>query len=139
MLVLRRISYTATFTKRNELPSPQIPPLSRARSGRLRIRLAAMKKNDYIAQFQTMIQQLHNCTAVWHSTVLVHDVLQGRIVWEGDVEVFDLTGHPTAKRCYGWSNGEPGACVTILQSPTVRSPLDAIRTMTGNRLRRDTD
>lgn len=35
-----------------------------------------------------MIEQLHDCLAVWHSTVLVHEVFQGEIVWEVDVEIF---------------------------------------------------
>jgi hypothetical protein len=25
---------------------------------------------------------------------------------QGEVEVFDLNGHPKAKRCYGWSHPE---------------------------------
>lgn len=91
-----------------------------------------MNKSDYIARLQTIIEHLHNCVAVWHSTVLVHEVFQGEIVWEGDVEVFELTGHPAATRCYGWANGEPGAFITILQSPPVASPKDAVRVTVGN-------
>ncbi|MGD0743728.1 MAG: hypothetical protein ABSA45_01100 [Verrucomicrobiota bacterium] len=26
------------------------------------------------------------------------------MLWNGDVEAFDLTGHPKAKRAYGWSH-----------------------------------
>lgn len=28
---------------------------------------------------------------------------QDEIVWEGEVQVFDVTGHPQAKRAYAWS------------------------------------
>ena len=31
------------------------------------------------------------------------ETFQGKTVWEGDVEVFDLIGHPKAKRCYAWA------------------------------------
>ena len=34
----------------------------------------------------------------------VHEVFRGETVWQGDVEVFDLTGHPKAKRAYAWSH-----------------------------------
>ena len=36
--------------------------------------------------------------------VPVHEVFNGQTVWHGDVEVFDLTGHPKAKRAYAWSH-----------------------------------
>ena len=36
----------------------------------------------------------------------VKEVFQGKTIWQGDVEVFDLTGHPKAKRAYGWSHPE---------------------------------
>jgi hypothetical protein len=28
---------------------------------------------------------------------------QGKTVWDGEVEVFDLKGHPLATRCHAWS------------------------------------
>jgi hypothetical protein len=34
------------------------------------------------------------------ATVPVHEVFRGKTVWQGDVEVFDINGHPKAKRCY---------------------------------------
>lgn len=54
-------------------------------------------------------------------------------VWEGEVEVFKITGHPTAKRCYGWLPGkgiddQGERFVTILEIPPVVSPETAVRT-----------
>jgi hypothetical protein len=51
-----------------------------------------------------MISQLHNCGATYVKTVSVHEVLRGETVWQGDVEMFDLTGHPKAKRAYAWGH-----------------------------------
>ena len=45
----------------------------------------------------------------------------------GEVEVFDLTGHPKAKRCYGWSYGEPEEFITILELPPVDSAESAVK------------
>jgi hypothetical protein len=86
-----------------------------------------VNKADYIARLQTTIQHLHNCGAVHRETVPVHEVFHGKTVWRGDVEVFDLTGHPKAKRCYGWSYGEPEEFITILELPPVDSAQDAVK------------
>jgi hypothetical protein len=89
-------------------------------------------KQDYLARLQVTVSQLHNCGAVWRETVPVHEVFRGQTVWQGEVEVFDLTGHPKAKRCYGWShrdgkNDEGERFVTVLEIPPVVSPLTAVR------------
>jgi hypothetical protein len=86
-----------------------------------------VNKNDYIARLQTTIQHLHNCAAAHRQTVPVHEVFQGETVWQGDVECFDLTGHPKAKRCYAWSYGEPEEFITILELPPVDSPESAVK------------
>jgi hypothetical protein len=65
---------------------------------------AAANKQDCIAQVQFAISQLHNCGAIWRKTAPVHEVFKGKTVWQGDVEVSDLNGHPKAKRAYAWSH-----------------------------------
>jgi len=91
-----------------------------------------VNKQDYIARLQVTVSQLHNCGAIWRGTVPVHEVFQGKTVWQGQVEVFDLHGHPKAKRAYGWSHreGENDAgerFVTVLEIPPVNSPVTAVR------------
>ena len=91
-----------------------------------------MNKQDYIAQVQVAVAQLHNCGAVWRSTVPVHEVFQGKTVWQGDVEVFDLTGHSKAKRAYAWGhldgkNDERTRFVAVLEIPPVESAETAVR------------
>lgn len=89
-------------------------------------------KSDYIARVQVAIMQLHNCGATWRESVPVREVFRGKTLWQGEVEVFDLTGHPKAKRCYGWSHPE-GAdnkgerFVTVLEIPPVTSPETAVK------------
>ena len=78
------------------------------------------------------IQQLHNCGAVYRMTLPVHEVVQGETVWKGEVEVFNLTGHPKAKRAYAWShregpNDEGERFVTVLEIPPVVSALTAVQ------------
>jgi len=76
--------------------------------------------------------QLHNCAATWRETVPVHEVFKGQTVWQGEVEVFDLTGHPKAKRAYGWShksgkNDSDERFVAVLEIPPVESAVTAVR------------
>jgi hypothetical protein len=69
---------------------------------------------------------------MWRETVPVHEVFQGQTVWQGDVEVFDLNGHPKAERAYAWSHldgekDERTRFVTVLELPPVNSPETAVR------------
>jgi hypothetical protein len=41
--------------------------------------------------------------AKWVESVPIKEVFQGRTVWQGEVQVFSLSGHPTASCCYAWS------------------------------------
>ena len=89
-------------------------------------------KQNYLARLQTAIQHLHNCGATHRETVPVHEVFRGQTVWNGEVEVFDLTGHSKAKRCYGWSHptgkeDKDERFVTVLEIPPVKSPETAVR------------
>lgn len=89
-------------------------------------------KQDYLAQVQVAVQHLHKCGATYAKTVPVHEVFHGETVWQGDVEVFDLTGHPKAKRCYAWShldgaNDERTRFVAVLEIPPVESAETAVR------------
>jgi len=75
---------------------------------------------------------LHNCAAVWRETVPVHEVFEGKTVWKGEVEIFDLTGHPKAKRAYAWSHldgkkDERTRFVAVLEIPPVDSAQKVIQ------------
>ena len=57
---------------------------------------------------------------------------QGKTVWEGVVEVFDLHDHPKANRVYAWAHEtddpkRPKRHVTVLHIPPVVSPELAVR------------
>jgi hypothetical protein len=93
---------------------------------------AVENKQDYLARLQVTVSQLHNCGALWCETVPVHETFRGQTVWQGEVEVFNLTGHPKSKRAYAWSHREGPddtgeRFVTVLEIPPVESALTAIR------------
>ncbi len=89
-------------------------------------------KQEYLDGLQVAIQELHKCGAVYRQTVPVHEVFRGQTVWRGDVEVFDLTGHPKATRCYAWSHldglkDERTRFVTVLEIPPVKDAKTAVQ------------
>jgi hypothetical protein len=89
-------------------------------------------KSDYLARLQVAVSQLHNCGSVWRESVPVTEIFRGKTLWNGDVEVFDLNGHPKAKRAFGWSHpegeGNKGErFVAVLEIPPVDSPQTAVK------------
>jgi len=77
------------------------------------------------------VQDLHRCTAVRKEAVPVKEIFQGQTVWEGAVQVFNLSGHPSASRCYAWSHvvddsGKRKFFAVLHQGP-VDSPQAAVR------------
>jgi hypothetical protein len=64
-------------------------------------------------------------------TVPVVEEFQGNTIFQGDVEVFDLIGHPKATRGYGWgyTTTESGGrrYFTGLELPPVDSPQTAVK------------
>lgn len=87
--------------------------------------------SDYIAELQSAFLKLHGCDAEYVETVSVVEEFQGETIWQGDVEVFDIRGHPKATRGYGWgyATSESGGrrYFTVLELPPVDSPQNAVR------------
>jgi hypothetical protein len=97
-------------------------------------------KADYLARLQTAVQHLHGCAAVHSRTVPITEVFQGQTIWQGEVEVYDLTGHPKAKRAYAWSHkaGKDDAderFVAVLEIPPVDSPQTAVKVAIASEVR----
>ncbi len=58
---------------------------------------------SYIQELQDVIRRLHGAEAKHIESVPVKETFQGKTVWEGIVEVFELRGHPEAYRAYAWA------------------------------------
>ena len=94
-------------------------------------------KKQYIERLQMVIRQLHKCDATWLESMPVEEKFNGKTVWDGDVEVFSLTGHPKAQRCYGWSYDEPEQFITILELPPVDSAAAAVKVGVAYQVKKD--
>jgi hypothetical protein len=86
----------------------------------------------YIEELRSVIRRLHGVESSHVETVPVKETFQGKTVWDGDVEVFALHGHPKTNRAYAWSHetddpANPKRHVTVLHIPPVVSPVLAVR------------
>jgi hypothetical protein len=85
----------------------------------------------YIEELRDVIRHLHGAEATHVESVPIKETFQGRTVWEGIVEVFDLRGHPKTTRLYAWAyetdNPKKPKHVTVLHIHPVTSPLLAVR------------
>lgn len=87
---------------------------------------------QYVAQLQAAIQQLHGCQSEHLESVAVKEEFRGRVVWEGQVEVFRVFEHPKAKVCYAWAYQEKESnkerIAAILGLRLIPSAVEAVRT-----------
>jgi hypothetical protein len=87
---------------------------------------------DYIERLKLVIFHLHKSDSQHVESVPVEEIFHGKIIWKGIVEVFTLTSHPKAKRCFAWSHNEGKGdsderFVTVLEIPPVVSPETAVK------------
>jgi hypothetical protein len=87
---------------------------------------------SYLEELRDVIKHLHGVESKHVESVPVKEIFQGRTVWEGVVEVFDLRGHPKAPKIYAWAHdtddpAKPKRHVTVLHSHPVTSPALAVR------------
>jgi hypothetical protein len=87
---------------------------------------------NYIEELREAIRKLHGVESRHVESIPVKEVFQGKTVWDGIVEVFDLSGHPTASRVYAWAHDtddpdHPRRHVTVLHMHPIKTARDAVR------------
>src|SRR5438477_10851463 len=82
-------------------------------------------------QLRETVERMHGGSAQFVQSVPVRETFESKIVWEGVVHVFDLTGHPTATRAFAWSSPIEGSTkrrfFAVLHQPPIDNPQAAIR------------
>lgn len=85
----------------------------------------------YIEDLRDVIRRLHGVESTHVESVPIKETFQGKTVWEGVVEVFELKNHPKATRLYAWAHkmDDPKNTrhVTVLHVPPIISPVLAVR------------
>ena len=84
-----------------------------------------------LPSLQDEIRRLHGLESMWLHSVPVVEAFGGKTVWDGEVQVFAVTGHPTATRAYAWSHessiGGRRRFHVVLGLPPVDSAQAAVR------------
>jgi len=85
-----------------------------------------------------IVKKLHHCESTYLKSVLVKEVFQNQIVWEGQVEVFSLINHPKTDKCYVWEYIDDEGdqqFVTVLGIPPVDSAQKAVQVAIANQFK----
>ena len=93
---------------------------------------------EYVEELKNVIRELHGVESRHIESVPVKETFQGKTVWEGIVEVFELRGHPKATHAYAWSHDTDDSKrrhVAVLRIPPVVSPVTAVRAAIAQELR----
>ena len=89
------------------------------------------QQTNELEALRQAVEGLHNCKARYKKKTHVKETFEGQTVWDGDVYVFDLRDHPTAKQAYVWSSPIKGSTkrrfYAVLHAPPVKSAKDAVR------------
>ncbi len=78
-----------------------------------------------LVRFQEAIHAAHGTQSQLLTRESVVEEFEGETVWEGEVLVFVLKGHPTAHLCYAWE--VDGRVTAVLGEPSIDSPQEAVR------------
>lgn len=85
-----------------------------------------------VDELKNEIEARHGGRATFVRSVPVHHSSQGKTLWNGAVQVFDLAGTVEgAKRAYAWSQGSSDGkrrLFVVIDSGTVTGPREAVRT-----------
>jgi len=88
---------------------------------------------------EKVILDLHGCKSKWVESIPVKEVFEGETAWKGVVGVFELENHPTAKRCYAWSqdiDDSKKKFFAVLHQGSVKSAQDAVKAAIVNEFRK---
>jgi hypothetical protein len=86
---------------------------------------------ETVQALRRTVTSLHRCKVAFKGKTHVTEKLKAGLVWDGDVYIFALKSHPTAKLAYAWSapvrDSKPARSYVFLHYQDIHSALDAVR------------
>jgi len=86
--------------------------------------------SNYLANLSAAVTAMHGVSCSHIDTAHVVETMDGNEVWSGNVEIFELAGHPKATKAYAWGyedeNGEI-QYMAVLNVPPINSPREAVQ------------
>jgi len=89
-----------------------------------------MNYREYRETVQNAIENRAKCPAVYQGTQPIKFSMDGKVLWNGKVEVFQLKDHPQAKQAFGWgfeNDKKKWEYITVLGVPPLDTPLAAVK------------
>jgi hypothetical protein len=92
------------------------------------LRTNPMPHRAFVREVQNLIRQSLHCESRHLNSSRVEERGPDGAIWRGDVETFELVGHPEAQRCFAWAYSEGGKFfhVIVLEEPPVFGPASAV-------------
>jgi hypothetical protein len=84
---------------------------------------------DYIESLTKAVRAMHGFPCRRLRTSHVHEMLDGKTVWQGSVETFTIEGHPKATEAYAWGWDDDGEVryIAVLNVLPINSPREAVQ------------
>ncbi len=95
-----------------------------------------MDHREYREALLAAIENRAKCHAVYLQTQPVRLAIDGKVVWNGKVEVYQLKDHPQAKLAFGWgyqNDQKKIEYVTVIGVPPLDNPLSAVKAFVASR------
>ena len=91
-----------------------------------------------ITELKDAIRATHGRESLHVKSVPVVERVDDQTAWQGMVEVFDLIGHPKAKRAYAWTyrDGKKNKTIAMLGIAPVHSPQSAVKVAIASKARK---
>lgn len=92
----------------------------------------------YLEHLAEAIKQMHGCNAVYVDSKPVKEVFEGRTIWDGEVAVFMLSGHPKAAVAFAWGYppDSPKTIHAVLGIGPVDSPENAVKAFIASEIKK---
>src|SRR5436190_3622735 len=89
-----------------------------------------MSQEDTLRNLQRAVTAMHGCACSHEGTSYVHEMMDGKTVWQGAVETFALEGHAKATKAFAWAYRDAEGevrYVAVLNVPPIVSPREAVQ------------
>jgi len=95
-----------------------------------------MEYREYKENLLNAIEHRANCSAAYFQTQPVKLTIDGAVVWQGKVEVYQLKDHPQAKTAFGWGfeNAQKKMeYIVVVGVAPLDTPLQAVKAFVASR------
>ena len=89
-----------------------------------------MNSREQREKLKEAIERKALCQVKYLNTQPLRLVADGQITWKGNVEVFQLDGHPEAKIAFGWGvpvDENKTEFITVIGRPPLETPVQAVK------------